>query len=68
MTDSGRVIPFRKPARKTRKCPICGDPTAHEYAPFCSRRCSDVDLSRWLTGHYVIAGSDSASSEDEEDA
>jgi endogenous inhibitor of DNA gyrase (YacG/DUF329 family) len=42
-------------------CPICGKPTAAEYRPFCSRRCADVDLGRWLTESYRIP----AQSEDE---
>jgi uncharacterized protein len=36
------------------KCPICGRPTDDKYKPFCSRRCADVDLSRWLRGTYAI--------------
>ena len=36
------------------KCPICGRPTDVSYRPFCSRRCADVDLSRWLSGTYAI--------------
>jgi endogenous inhibitor of DNA gyrase (YacG/DUF329 family) len=35
-------------------CPICGKPGALAHRPFCSRRCADVDLGRWLTGSYVI--------------
>jgi endogenous inhibitor of DNA gyrase (YacG/DUF329 family) len=35
-------------------CPICGKPAAKEYRPFCSRRCADVDLGRWLTEGYAI--------------
>ena len=35
-------------------CPICGKPAAREYAPFCSKRCADVDLARWLGGVYRI--------------
>ena len=35
-------------------CPICGRPTDTKYRPFCSRRCADVDLSRWLGGGYRI--------------
>ena len=36
------------------KCPICGRPTEVQYRPFCSRRCADVNLSRWLSGAYAI--------------
>lgn len=35
-------------------CPICCAATAYDYRPFCSRRCADVDLSRWLRGAYAI--------------
>ena len=37
-----------------RPCPECGKPSARETYPFCSTRCKDVDLNRWLTGAYVI--------------
>ena len=36
------------------KCAICGKPVEAEYRPFCSRRCADVDLQRWLTGRYAV--------------
>ena len=35
-------------------CPICSKPTVADYRPFCSKRCADVDLGRWLTGSYAI--------------
>ena len=35
-------------------CPICGKEPDPKYRPFCSRRCADVDLGRWLTGGYTI--------------
>ncbi len=35
-------------------CPICKKATAPEYRPFCSRRCANVDLGRWLTGGYAL--------------
>jgi len=35
-------------------CPICGKPKVQAYSPFCSRRCADVDLHRWLSGSYAI--------------
>jgi len=39
-------------------CPICRKPADPKYRPFCSRRCADVDLGRWLTGGYVILAQD----------
>ena len=40
------------------KCPICSKPADAnpKVAPFCSKRCADVDLSRWLKGGYAIPG------------
>ena len=35
-------------------CPLCGKPQDAAYRPFCSRRCADVDLQRWLSGRYAI--------------
>jgi uncharacterized protein len=35
-------------------CPICGKPAKPAFRPFCSKRCADVDLQRWLTGQYAI--------------
>jgi endogenous inhibitor of DNA gyrase (YacG/DUF329 family) len=40
--------------RPTRPCPICGKPSSQEFHPFCSARCADIDLNRWLSGAYVI--------------
>jgi hypothetical protein len=37
-----------------RPCPICNKPEAQKFRPFCSKRCADVDLSRWLKGAYAI--------------
>lgn len=39
----------------TKPCPVCHKPvTAPEFRPFCSARCKDVDLHRWLGGVYVV--------------
>ena len=46
------------------RCPICGAPPEPAFKPFCSRRCADVDLSRWLRGAYAIP---TQSADDEED-
>lgn len=37
-------------------CPICGKPAVPAFKPFCSKRCADVDLQRWLSGRYAIPG------------
>ncbi len=37
-------------------CPICGKPRDPAHRPFCSHRCAQVDLGRWLTGQYVVPG------------
>jgi uncharacterized protein len=35
-------------------CPVCSKPAVTAYRPFCSRRCADIDLGRWLTESYRI--------------
>ena len=47
-------------------CPICKKTSADAYRPFCSRRCADVDLGRWLTGGYAVPGP--SADEDDTDA
>ncbi len=42
------------------RCPICGRPPQPAQLPFCSRRCANEDLGRWLTGAYRIAGEERA--------
>lgn len=39
---------------KPPRCPICRRPAAPEVRPFCSQRCREVDLARWLGGVYRI--------------
>ena len=47
------------------KCPICGKPSEPRHKPFCSRRCADIDLGRWLTETYTLPATPPA--DDEED-
>ena len=42
------------PTAPSGKCPICGKPVVARFRPFCSRRCADVDLNRWLSGVYAV--------------
>jgi hypothetical protein len=55
-----------KPSRKAsaKPCPICGKPATEPSKPFCSERCRDVDLNRWLSDSYRIP----AARDDDEDA
>lgn len=46
----------KKPIPAARPCPICGKLPVERYKPFCSKRCADVDLNRWLSGSYAIPG------------
>ncbi len=39
-------------------CPGCGKPTDQTYRPFCSKRCADVDLGRWMNGDYALPSQD----------
>lgn len=57
--------PARKPAAKPDPCPICGKPAEAAFQPFCSPRCADIDLGRWLTDRYAIP---TEADETEEDA
>ena len=40
--------------RRARRCPICGRPPDTKFKPFCSKRCADLDLARWIEGKYAI--------------
>ena len=51
-------------AKKAPKCPVCKAATIEAYRPFCSKRCSDIDLGRWLKGTYAIAGGATGADED----
>jgi hypothetical protein len=61
MPDDG-PLPRRGPA-----CPICGKRATTGHRPFCSRRCRDIDLGRWLRGVYRVE-TDEGPNEDRDDA
>lgn len=54
----GPQRPAKAPTQTARPCPVCGKPAADASQPFCSPRCRDIDLNRWLSGTYVIPGRD----------
>lgn len=55
-SSADRVLPIGGEAgrrkAKAAGCPICGKPVERAYRPFCSKRCADLDLHRWLSGGY----------------
>lgn len=54
MSGAGSQDEKPAPVVMLGKCPICSKRAAHEFRPFCSKRCADVDLSRWFTGQYAV--------------
>lgn len=52
MTD--RSSPPLRAVRIAAKCPICSKPAEGQYQPFCSKRCADIDLGRWLKEGYRV--------------
>jgi len=62
--------PANMPAARNRggkPCPICGRPAAEAFRPFCSKRCADIDLHRWLGGVYAIPAADAAAGDPDEE-
>ena len=53
--------------RPRRPCPICGKASIQVIHPFCSKRCADVDLHRWLGGAYAIPVVDAVEDDGEGD-
>ena len=43
-------------AKSSNICPICGRQSSETNRPFCTPRCQEVDLGRWLVGAYRIPG------------
>ena len=47
------------------KCPICAKPSVARHKPFCSARCAQRDLGRWLNESYSIPASEPSEGEEE---
>ena len=65
MTMTDRVTRLADRRKTAGACPICGKPPADRFRPFCSARCADVDLTRWLGGVYAGPGEPGGAEEDE---
>jgi hypothetical protein len=58
----------QKPGAGRRpRCPICGRPRVHEFRPFCSARCRDVDLGRWFGEVYTVPAAEPGYDEQEDE-
>ncbi len=51
-----------------KRCAICGKPADPRFRPFCSKRCADVDLNRWLSGVYVVPTNEAPEDEEQRPA
>lgn len=51
---------------KSRNCPNCGKASVQAFRPFCSKRCADIDLGRWLNEDYRIPAEEAAELDDDE--
>ncbi|MCB1885320.1 MAG: DNA gyrase inhibitor YacG [Geminicoccaceae bacterium] len=56
----------KKAVKPAPRCPTCGKPAVPDFKPFCSARCRDVDLGRWLEGAYAIPAVEADEDEDDE--
>jgi endogenous inhibitor of DNA gyrase (YacG/DUF329 family) len=54
MAKSGANDPVITLPAGRRRCPICGKPATAPHQPFCSGRCADIDLGRWLKESYRV--------------
>ena len=66
MSPPDRPAPLRA-VRTAAKCAICGKPADGKYRPFCTKRCADIDLGRWLKEGYRVP-TDEALGEDDSPA
>ena len=63
MADRPATPPLRA-VRIAAKCPVCGKPADLKYRPFCSKRCADIDLGRWLKEGYRFETDESPADEE----
>ena len=65
MTDRSNTPPLRA-VRIEAKCPVCTKTGTAQYRPFCSKRCADIDLGRWLKEGYRVPAEEAPSEDDSE--
>jgi len=62
--NDNKDLELQDAAPKAAPCAICGKPQSPKNRPFCSPRCADIDLGRWLKGSYAIPAVDDDDDED----
>ena len=50
---------------KGGRCPMCARRWTQKYRPFCSKRCADLDLSKWLNESYKIPAEEAGELDDD---
>lgn len=63
---AGPTGPARERKKGAARCPICGAARVEKYRPFCSSRCAEIDLGRWLKESYRVPGQDRQEAADDE--
>lgn len=57
-TQATAPVGPRERAAARKGCATCGAPVTAQFRPFCSKRCADIDLGRWLLGSYATPAED----------
>ena len=50
-TSKRNIVKFIK---KKDVCPTCKKASMDPFVPFCSKKCSDLDLMKWLSDENYI--------------
>ena len=49
--NQNKIVKLQK---KKVKCPNCRNKSNESFTPFCSKKCSDLDLIKWLSDENYI--------------
>jgi len=61
VAETSKPVRLRQPTG----CPICAKTSVQKYHPFCCSHCANVDLNRWLSGHYRVPTEEEGEAEPE---
>jgi len=54
LMEQSEMVVINLVGQGNTKCPMCGSKVIRNFRPFCSRRCANSDLSKWLNGSYKV--------------